>query len=85
MYLKKDNSPANKENSERLFLQENNVDLPWPTVSPEMNYIENVWTILGRKVPNLKPQTNGSAKLFNALVDAFEAIYPQEIRNLILN
>ena len=52
----------------------------WPANSPDMNPIEHVWPIVGRKLVG-QVFANRDA-LWSALVDAFGSVSPEKIRAL---
>lgn len=49
-----DGAPCHKAKSVTKFLSENNIKtLPWPGNSPDMNPIENLWSIVKRKMKKI--------------------------------
>ena len=52
-----DNAPCYKAKTVLSFLEEEGIAIiKWPTQSPDMNPIENVWKIIGEKAQNRNPQ-----------------------------
>lgn len=48
--LVQDNAPCHTSQITRRFLEERNIHvLPWPSNSPDMNIIENIWNIWKKK------------------------------------
>ena len=81
--FQQDNSPVHTSNVVKNFLQEQSVSvLPWPAVSPDMNPIENVWAVLGKKVHKANPQPKSSDELFDCLNTAWNSIDANFIEKL---
>ncbi|KAJ4429228.1 hypothetical protein ANN_26231 [Periplaneta americana] len=66
------------------YLQEVGIHvLPWPARSPDMNPIEQVWDMLGRRVKNRRPRPESLQKLRRALGEEWELIPQEDIANQI--
>ncbi|CDR18852.1 unnamed protein product [Oncorhynchus mykiss] len=66
------------------FLQEEGIDaMDWPARSPDLNPIEHIWDIMSRSIHqrHVAPQT--VQELADALVQVWEEIPQETIRNLI--
>ena len=67
----------------RQFLNRNNVNvLPWPSVSPDMNPIEDIWDYLGRKV-RARGNVQNLKDLENALIHEWNNIPNVVIRRYV--
>ena len=55
----------------------------WPSKSPDLNPIENLWGILARKVyPNCKQYTS-KEELKTAIIEAWDSIDQETIESLV--
>ena len=51
-----DGAPSHTAKSVKAFLSENKVAvLPWPSNSPDMNPIENLWMIVKQRIAEKRP------------------------------
>ena len=68
------------------FLQQNEVRvMPWPAMSPDMNCIEHLWDILGRRIDHHVPRVYSRGDLIAALQYHWNNILQQEIRRLVMS
>ena len=66
------------------YLQEVGIHVfPWPARSPDMNPIEYVWDMLGRRVKNRRPRPESLQELRRALGEEWELIPQEDIANQI--
>lgn len=79
-----DNDPKHASKIVKDFLQESQISvLKWPSQSPDINPIENLWEILDRKIRNLNTYSN-KASLYDAIVNAWNSI-PRETIDALIN
>ena len=78
-----DGAPCHKAKVITKWLGEQNIDIlgPWPRNSPDLNPIENLWSILKRRVDKQKP-TN-SDKLQALIMQEWAAISQDVAQKLI--
>ena len=57
MTLMHDGAPANTAHASRDLLQASRINiLPWSSYSPDLNPIEHIWDVIGRKVRARDPR-----------------------------
>ncbi|GFY26232.1 transposable element Tc3 transposase [Trichonephila clavipes] len=59
--------------------------MDWPEYSPDMNRIEHVWDMLGRRIVARQPPANCLPELRRTLLDEWCNIPQDQIDNLILS
>lgn len=79
-----DNARPHTARASQQFLHEHNVEvLPWPPVSPDLNPIEHVWDMLGKRIRRRNVQPRSLNQLRNALLEEWENI-PQNAINALV-
>ena len=69
--------------AKHCFQDEQIRTMMWPTRSPDLNPIENLWGILGRAVYVVNKQYRSERELYNAIVDCWNNISRGEMEKLI--
>ncbi|CAK9801712.1 Transposable element Tc3 transposase [Anthophora plagiata] len=57
--------------------------MPWPSKSPDLNPIENLWGILARKVYTNGKQYSNTMELKNGIKEAWSQIESETLHKLI--
>ncbi|XKL64660.1 hypothetical protein PGB90_004746 [Kerria lacca] len=82
--LQQDNARPHVAASTKAFLGEVGIrTMNWPACSPDLNPIEHVWDMLGRRLRNRNLQPNSLLELSNALIEEWGTIAQDDIRSLI--
>lgn len=82
--LMDDNAPPHRARIISTFLEEQHIErMPWPAMSPDLNPIENVWSILDRRIRNRNNPINNVADLTTALREEWTALDQVVIRNCV--
>ena len=81
-----DNAPIHKARTVQNYLEENHIRvLPWPSKSPDINPIENVWGKMVKFIykHNFQPRTQDELRL--RIMEAWDQITQEYVRNLVLS
>lgn len=80
--FQQDNDPKHTSNLVKGWLETNQVPLlPWPSQSPDLNPIENLWAILDRRLQGRTPQNED--ELFAIIESGWNALDPSLLTSLI--
>ena len=81
-----DNAPSHASRLTKQFLEGKRIKgdriMEWPASSPDLNPIENVWSILKRKLYEGGKQYRNKLDLWEAIKSIFAEVAPEEIDNL---
>ena len=81
-FFQQDNDPKHTANINKEWLIQNDVPtITWPSQSPDLNPIENLWSILDAKCRFRTP--NNETELFRCLQDAWHSLEPSTLYKLI--
>ena len=81
-----DNAPSHASQYTTSYLRKKGINekqiMTWPPQSPDLNPIENLWSIVKRKVYPGGKQYKSKDDLWQAIQSACSALKPATIRNL---
>ena len=84
MYFQQNGDPKHTAKVVRLWLAEQKFCvLKWPTQSPDLNPIENLWCIVKRRLAQYENPPTGIIELWSRVQSEWSKISPEIIKNLV--
>ncbi|KAG0745619.1 hypothetical protein G6F24_015859 [Rhizopus arrhizus] len=82
--FQQDNASIHTAKEVSEWLENNNISvLRWPPHSPDLNPIENLWSILKRRLLQYEKQPDGMLELWSRIENVRESITQNECQKLI--
>ena len=87
MQFMQDNASPHRAHATRDWLQNHNIDVfgPWPSKSPDMNPIENLWAQMENAIRRRQHKPTNRAQLWQAVREEWANIDQFAIRRLVLS
>jgi transposase len=78
-----DNARPHRSRAVTAYLQSEAVtSVPWPAMRPDLNLIEHIWDMLGRRIHAREPPVQNIRQLEAALHREWQQLSQQDIRRL---
>ena len=79
-----DNARPHRARDVTQFIQNNAIEnIPWPAMSPDLNPLEHVWDILGRRIQRRDPAPQNLHELEAALHEEWRQLPMEQFRRLV--
>ena len=76
--------PGHTEHTVNDYLQNEAIEtMQWPAMSPDMNPIEHVWDVIGRKINERDPPCQNIAELSDAFIQEWRQFPQQRLKWLV--
>ena len=87
MQFMQDNAPGHRAYASRDWFQDNNVTLfsPWPSKSPDMNPIENLWAQMETALNRRANRQRNEHQLWNAVREEWARVDMFDVRRLVFS
>ena len=82
--FQQDNAPCHASKSTKKWLLEHNiVTLDWPSISPDLNPMENLWGVIVRKIYQNRKQFNSVESLKATITKSWDELNGEVLQHLI--
>ena len=83
-FWQQDNAPCHVSKSSLAFFKSNKIELlDWPSNSPDLNPVENIWSILTERLYRTKKAYNTKEKLWKNIIKEWKNIKPELCLKLV--
>ena len=80
--FQQDNDPKHRANIVKKYMANKGLNvMEWPSYSPDLNPIENLWSLFGRQMADRKPSNED--ELFDILMHGWNQISTDLLRSLV--
>ena len=82
--FQQDNASCHRSRKTMGWLRDMDIEvMEWPALSPDLNPVENLWSIVSERVYSLGKQYSSTSALRNAVLEAWDGIPQETLTSLI--